>query len=235
MTDSFRPESARAGNATTDLPSAPNTIPAPSLGPLLVVGAFAPELAGLRGAHAPELDLREVGVGLVDAALGAQALLAERRYSGVVFVGTAGSIGSLTIGTLCVATECYLVAHRGEMPAIMTRPVGLEPSWIRAAVGFGFTPASVATTLGITTTAADAAMLAPFGLEHLEAFAVARAAERAQVPFGALLGVANIVGVQGRREWREHNVTVTAALAERALPLLLKMAALAAGVTPPQF
>src|SRR6185295_1351675 len=42
-------------------------------------------------------------------------------------------------------------------------------------------------------------------LENLEAFAVARAARAAKVPFAAVLGVANRVGPEGHREWRAHH------------------------------
>jgi nucleoside phosphorylase len=67
--------------------------------------------------------------------------------------------------------------------------------------------ADVACPLAITATkkAAGAARLSSgCELENLEAFAVARAAASAKVPFAAVLGVANRVGPQGHPEWVQH-------------------------------
>jgi futalosine hydrolase len=191
---------------------------------LLVVSAFAPEQAALLDFAAAELDVREVGIGLVEAAMTTQSLLCAASFSGVVFVGTAGSLGALPLGALCIASACVLVAQAGELPAAMPQRAPCDPVWLARAKTHGFTAASVATTLAIGVTAADAAKLAAYELEHLEAFAVARAAERAGLPFAALLGVANRVGPDGRREWRENHRAVSDALCRSAAALLKEFA-----------
>ncbi len=48
-------------------------------------------------------------------------------------------------------------------------------------------------------------------VEHLEAFAVARACADAGVPFGAVFCVANTVGARGRDEWRANHERAAAA------------------------
>jgi nucleoside phosphorylase len=66
----------------------------------------------------------------------------------------------------------------------------------------------VATTLAITTDDALAARLADHtrcDVEHLEAFAVARACNARSIPLAVVLGVANIVGSGARAEWLENH------------------------------
>jgi nucleoside phosphorylase len=66
---------------------------------------------------------------------------------------------------------------------------------------------NVACTLAITAASKTAARLtgkSGVALENLEAFAVARAAAAARLPFAAILGVSNRVGPQAPAEWKTH-------------------------------
>jgi len=71
----------------------------------------------------------------------------------------------------------------------------------------------VACPLAITRTAALARRIAATGaaLENLEAFAVARAAAAARLPFAAVLGVSNIVGPRAHAEWRANHLAASRA------------------------
>ena len=72
----------------------------------------------------------------------------------------------------------------------------------------------MATTLSITTDDDVARRLAESTgaeVEHLEAFAVARACALAGVAFTTVLGIANLVGASGRAQWRENHERAAAA------------------------
>jgi purine-nucleoside phosphorylase len=186
--------------------------------PVLIVSAFAPELAPLeawldapaRRALRAGVVCRPAGIGAVDAAAGTAEAIAQTAPRAVVFVGTAGSYGdSPPIGAVAVAERLCLAATavvRGEayLPAPMARELPADVGLRRALRRHGGVFARVATTLGITRRRALAARLAAATgatVENLEAFAAARAAARAGVPFGAVLGVANRVGPNAHREW----------------------------------
>ena len=160
----------------------------------LVLAAWEPEIAPLRRlarAVAPErLVLGTVGVGAVDAAVGAAAAIAAARPDRVIFVGTAGAYprgrATAAIGTVAVASELCLVSTA-------------------ALRGDGYLPEPLATR------AAPAASLGA-ALENLEAFSVARAAAAAGVDaVAAVLGIANRVGPRGHQEWRAHHAAASRA------------------------
>jgi nucleoside phosphorylase len=74
-------------------------------------------------------------------------------------------------------------------------------------------PVTVACPLAITETTALARRIAATGaaLESLEAFAVARAAASARLPFAAGLGVSNVVGPRAHAEWRANHLAASRA------------------------
>ena len=88
----------------------------------LVVSAWAPEIAPLdrlarrRNGQARDrgLDMREVGVGGIDAGIGAAGALAAVRPERVIFVGTAGAYpkgrATLPIGTVVIADEVVWIS-----------------------------------------------------------------------------------------------------------------------------
>jgi nucleoside phosphorylase len=173
--------------------------------PLLIVSAFAPELAPLTAWLAAPAQralragvvCRPAGIGAVDAAAGAAQAIAQVRPRLVLFVGTAGRYGATpSIGACAVARRIYLAPTavlRGEayLPGPMPHQLMTDVALRRALRGAGRAPAAdVATTLGITSRRALAVRLA--------------------AP-GAVLGVANTVGPQAHREWRANASAATAA------------------------
>jgi futalosine hydrolase len=171
----------------------------------LFLAAFPPEIAALD----PSFDRATVGVGLVEAALGAAAVIAERAPRHVVLLGTVGAYpaASLAIGDVVTAERVVVASSTGAIVEAMPASAAAAPiANARRVV--------VATTLSITTDDGVAASLEKetgAHVEHLEAFAVARACERAGVKFSAVFGVANIVGSRGRDQWREHHERAAAA------------------------
>ena len=194
---------------------------------ILILSAWEPEIAQLRAwlarpaarALARSVRCRPVGVGVVDAGIGAARAIADVAPDRVIFVGTAGSYvvtgGALPIGTVALPDEAVLCSTatlraEGYLPAPMVQraPVAadlladLRRAAPEAARG------NVATLLAITRTASLARRIARATgavAENLEAFAVARAAARTDVPAAVVLGIANRVGPRAHSEWRRHH------------------------------
>jgi nucleoside phosphorylase len=196
---------------------------------LLVLAAFPPELAPLRGVlgeglrrqfGGQDVAAETVGIGLATAAAGAARRLVAYMPRGVVLVGTCGSYDpSLSIGCVALARRVVLAepaVARGEAayPEPMSTEV-LADTALGAEIGaHGGVVADIATTLAVTTSDALAAQLASFTscrVEHLEAYGVAAACAAQGVPFMAALGVANGVGDRGREEWRQNHRAASAA------------------------
>src|SRR5262245_18768494 len=197
----------------------------------LVLAAWEPEIAPLRRlarAVAPEqLVLGTVGVGAIDAAVGAAAAIAAARPGRVIFVGTAGAYprgrATAAIGTAAVASELHLVstaALRGDGylpdPVVTRAPVCAELVAKLSACGPARKPIptlGVACPLGVPRSATLGRHLAHAtgaALENLEAFAVARAAAAAGIDaVTAVLGIANRVGPRGHQEWRAHHAAAS--------------------------
>jgi nucleoside phosphorylase len=208
--------------------------------PWLVVSAWAPELARLTRAlpHLPapirhKLVLGTVGVGLVDAAIGTTRLAEKLRPSGIILVGTAGrypgKVPGLEIGHVLVADQIVLLAtlsrsDRAYLPEVMSRQESATPS-LAAAIrkAAGVPRVSVACPLAITASlvgAKHARRQTGCMVENLEAFAAARAAASLQIPFAAVLGIANRVGPDSHREWKRHGPAAAAAACEAVLAFL---------------
>jgi purine-nucleoside phosphorylase len=202
----------------------------------LVLSAWEPELAPLRrllrGSRAArDVALEAIGVGTVDAAVGAAHALARTRPRRAIFVGTAGvypgpAARALPIGAAAVAGELRLVStatlrgdayHPAPLVAHVTATPALRARLARAAgdatAAEATAAAVVACPLAITQTAALAQRIAATGaaLENLEAFAVARAATAAHVPFAAVLGISNVVGPRAHGEWRANHLAASRA------------------------
>jgi nucleoside phosphorylase len=165
-----------------------------------------PELAALD----PAAERAVVGVGLVEAALGAARVLAARRPDRVVLVGTVGAYPGARLAPLdvVVAERVVLAAPSGALVDAMPRVLDADASL------FAGRRVVVATTLAVTTDDANARALeraTGAHVEHLEAFAVGRACAEARVPFSAVFGVANTVGATGRDEWRKNHERAAAA------------------------
>jgi futalosine hydrolase len=141
-------------------------------------------------------------------------------------VGTAGAYarGAATprVGSAAVVNDLSAVstaALRGEgyLPEIQIRQAVASRPLCRALAAGLPGPAlvlAVACPLAITRSEALGRRIeraTGAALENLEAFAVARAAAAAGVPFAAVLGVANRVGPAGHREWRAHHTAASRA------------------------
>ena len=193
----------------------------------LIVSAFEPEIAPLRRLVRGRrgIVLEPVGIGAIDAAVGAARAIARARPDRILFVGTAGiyglergareAIGTAAVGgeILCMSTAA-LKGH-AYLPGPMVVRVGTSRS-LQTALGGGRAGRTgraeivrdVACPLAITRSAALGRRIAEATgatLENLEAFAVGRAAGAAAVPFAAVLGVANRVGPTGHEEWQRHH------------------------------
>jgi purine-nucleoside phosphorylase len=166
---------------------------------MVVVAAVREELGDLPG--------EVVGVGAVRAANAAATLLATRRPSSVVLVGTAGRYaGGPPIGAVVQAARLGWVdgaaaLGRGYVP-LPPEPLVADVA-LRSALGLP--EAHVLTTGAVTTDLELAARLgASWGVEHLEAYAVALACERAGVRFAAVFAITNDVGPDAHAQWLAH-------------------------------
>jgi nucleoside phosphorylase len=197
----------------------------------LVLSAWEPEIAPLRRlarAVDPErLVFATVGVGPVEAAVGAWTAIAATHPARVIFVGTAGAYprGRTTaaIGTVAIAGELQLVstaALRGDgylpEPIVTRAATSSTLSAALAACGAARKPIprlGVACPLAITRSATLGRQIAHASgaaLENLEVFAVARAAAAAGIDaVAAVLGIANRVGPRGHQEWRAHHAAAS--------------------------
>jgi nucleoside phosphorylase len=194
----------------------------------LVVSAWTPEIAPLRRmlrADARRWLAAPVGVGAIDAGVGAARAIARFRPARVVFVGTAGVYprrGAARIGSVLVAGDLVAVATaalRGEAYVPGPQLVRARGSArMSAALLRGLPPprryATVACPTAITRSATLARRIASktgATLENLEAFAVARAARAAGLEFAAVLAVSNRVGALAHREWRVNHAAASRA------------------------
>jgi len=198
---------------------------------VLVVAAWEPELERFRALVAEDealsrgLDLNTdaVGIGLVDAASGATRCIVQHRPDQVVLLGTCGAmpssglaIGDVVVGRSAVVADAAVVEGRAAMP-YPNEAVALDASMLGELEAAGARPARIVNTLGVTTDDALATKLAELGdVEHLEAYAVARACLATSVPCAVVLGIANVVGASGREQWRAHHLEASARAAEVA-------------------
>ncbi|HEX3344431.1 MAG TPA: hypothetical protein VHS09_07645 [Polyangiaceae bacterium] len=203
---------------------------------LLLLAAFHPELAPLKavlgdGMRARiggrDVGARVVGIGLPMAAAGAAMQLVEMQPGAVVLLGTCGTYpgSGIAVGEVIAARRVRLVdpsavQGRAQFPDPMSVMTDTHASSLQALVRVGARAADVATTLAVTVDDATAALL-PRGtachVEHLEAYRVAAACAARGVPFGAALGVANVVGSRAREEWRAHHRAAAAAAVDVVL------------------
>jgi nucleoside phosphorylase len=191
-----------------------------------------------------------VGVGLVEAALGAAAAFARHEPDRAVLIGTAGLLPGATprlgppaailVREACLA-DAAVASGRAYFPPPLPVRISLKipdrratsHGRVRAARPARPSPsapptaaASVACPPGITRSTAVARSLAQHtgaALENLEVFAVARAAERAGVPLTVVLGVSNRVGPNSHAEWRDHAAAAAASACDLAWEIALPL------------
>lgn len=187
----------------------------------LVIAAFEPELVRfrelVRDEMAAEVAIEAIGVGLVDAAIGMTRCIARHAPDRVLLLGTCGAFPSrgLSIGDVVAGKSAHLACEPGaELPPPLRAHEDLDPTLHAALVAARAKSVQMTNTVGITVT--DVAPPSDRDVEHLEAFAVARACSVHRVPCGVALGVANMVGSTGRAEWRQHHVEASKRAAEVA-------------------
>ena len=202
-------------------------------GVVLVLAAFEPELATMRGALDRQgsvtggvpVALHAIGIGLSAAAAGAALRLCEHRPRLAILVGTCGAYAGsgLSVGDCVVARRVHLVEpcalpELGGLMQLPTPPMRVAFDTDRATSAglqsVGAAAGDLATTLGVTVDdrAADAIARATGAhVEHMEAHGVGAACEAVGVPFAAVLGVANVVGSGAREQWRTHHREAAAA------------------------
>ncbi|MBK6460724.1 MAG: hypothetical protein IPF92_06920 [Myxococcales bacterium] len=181
---------------------------------LLVLGAFPPEIAPLVGRLPPGVVAATCGVGLVEASLGAAHELRVTGAKNVVFLGTCGAFEGAGLEVLDVVAlartrlaSAGVAAGLAALPEPMARELVADAA-LTSALAPGVAAVSGVTTLTLTVDDEAARALSRStgaAVEHLEAFAVGLAAERAGARFAAVLGVANLVGARGREQWRANH------------------------------
>jgi purine-nucleoside phosphorylase len=190
----------------------------------LVVGAYAPEIEQLAGRA--DVVARAVGIGLVDAAIGAGRVLAEVRPDRVILVGSAGVLpgGAAQIGEVCAVARASLVERPGEyLPTEMAKVqhVMADRGLLALCDQVGLHAADAASSIGVTRDFTEANRLSRYGsIEHLECYSVLRAAQQLGVPATALLAVANRVGPDAHDEWVKNRVAAERAAQDALLRLL---------------
>lgn len=159
------------------------------------------------------------GVGLADAAAGTSRIVARHTPSSILFVGTCGAYpaSGFQIGQLVLARAVRLgagdvAAGAMRIPGLMPQPIFTDADLtdqLRRQLSTPPADAEVICTLGITESESLARQLesgVPHRVENLEAYPVLRAANG--IPTAILLGITNIVGPNGGREWKENFRTV---------------------------
>lgn len=199
---------------------------------LLIAAAVEAELDFLRAALEREpragLRLEALGVGPVEAALGAAEALRSPGLRAAIFIGTCGAFPGtgLSIGEAVVVRRSWLsasdaAAGHAYIPAPAAGATHGDPRLCAALAGAAGLPlVDAATVVAITRSAGHAQALAQASgtqVEHLEAFAFLRAAERAGVPAACVLGVSNEVGPKAHEEWKANADRASAAAAEALL------------------
>lgn len=166
---------------------------------MLFVSAIQDELGDLAG--------EPLGVGPVVAAIRMATLLERLKPAAVCFIGTAGTYGSEPrVGSVIASRRIGLspsvaVMGLGYVPR-PPRPVECDRLLLES---LGLERADVLTVSAITTDPTLMARLADgWQVEHMEAYGVGLACHKAEVPFVAVLGIANRVGPDAHTEWLEN-------------------------------
>jgi purine-nucleoside phosphorylase len=190
----------------------------------LVVGAYAPELDQLAGRS--DVVVRAIGIGMVDAGIGAGRVLAEVRPDRVILVGSAGVLpgGAASIGDVCAVARATLVERPGEyLPPEMAKVqhVLADPELLALCDRAGLHGVDAASSIGVTHEFTEANRLSRYGsVEHLECYSVLRAAQLMGLPATAILAIANRVGPDAHTEWLKNRLVAERAAQDALVRLL---------------
>ncbi len=205
---------------------------------VLVVAAWEPELARFRErleaaaatdpAGGLSFEVEALGVGLVEAAIGMTQCIVRHRPALALLLGTCGlllradrrssRVGDVVVGSRIRLLDGGIATGTSQVPGPMPAETSLDGAVHDALVEAGARSVQIANTIGITVDDALAVRLAAGAeeVEHLEAFAFARACASAGVRCGVVLGIANVVGSNGRAEWLANHTRASASAADLA-------------------
>ena len=204
---------------------------------VLVLAAHAPEFVGLRAHIGDSLNgtigglfvvAKTIGVGMAVAGPGTATRIQQLSPRAVVVLGSCGIYPStveyrpldIVIPNRLHLFDATVAAGKAAFPEPMQTMIEPDGALTTGLVQSGdgrCRVAPVATTMAITTDDAIARAVHPAsGLEaeNLELFPIALACRAADVPFGAVLGVTNLVGSTGRTDWRQYQRDAAIAAAE---------------------
>jgi nucleoside phosphorylase len=207
---------------------------------VLLLAAHAPELVGLRAQLGENLIgfvrgltvvAKTVGVGMAVAGAGAANRIHQLNPRSVVLLGSCGIYPckeDYRPLDIVVARSCHLLdpsaeAGKAAFPGPMQTALDTDPglsAGLQAAAGERARQVKVANTLAITIDDAVARAVQPatgFQAENLEIFPIALACRAADIPFGAVLGVTNMVGSTGRVDWQQFQRDAALLTAEVSL------------------
>lgn len=201
---------------------------------LLLVGAHAPDFAGMRAFLGDRLDgqmrgltikTKVLGFGMSVAAAACARGVAALQPRAVVLVGSCAVFPGLpnyrpydiVIPTRAQIVDAMVVQKRASFPEPMQTSVECH-ALLRAALGASAPRAASVPVASMMAPIVDDALATTIqpatgcDADNGELFGIAAACQAANVPFAAVLGVTNIVGSTGRHDWGQfHREAVTQA------------------------
>jgi nucleoside phosphorylase len=187
-----------------------------------------------------QFSLAEVGIGLVDSAIGTTHAITSYKPDGVLLIGTAGlyspTQGQAALGQIALAHRVCLLPDLGNgkqtfLPSRMKQACTVPRRFVLPfASESGIPCLNVACPIGITRDAKAAQAIARNSnadLENLETYAVFQAARAASLPFLAILGISNHVGPAGHRQWLKYGKQAAAMACKAAIAGFRRLAVMA--------
>ena len=190
---------------------------------LLMLFAAPMEMApGLEQLETGGSEVRCTGIGPVAAAVGAARAIAECQPERIIYLGTCGSydsskhaIGAVVAAGNVILTSGEILAGQARVPDLQSARLECKTDELSDAIPI----VDVACTVAITEDADLATRLgAVAAVENLELFSLLVAA--GDIPVTALLGVTNLVGPGGGREWAKNHAALMRDVGQAAGDLL---------------
>ena len=199
--------------------------PEDTMNQLLIVSAVRFEIEPLL-AIMPSIESIECGIGALNTARQHHTLCEAARGKHVLYIGTCGVYGSFHEVQLCQSDDLHwvpLCERLGQSWAIegLELPVesGLSPLSLELPL------ASIVCCQNIAKTDALAPDVLgrfrqPLLVENLESYCVAKAVRNSAKSFTGILGITNQIGLEARKEWRQHFQEAAKLTAEYLAPRL---------------
>lgn len=154
-----------------------------------------------------------VGIGFLNAALGLQKILfGKKKVRKVIFCGTAGVYpdheSSFPVGESVQASGTTLFDSASELEQSRYPSLLKEERFDASGAREELATARVATVMGITATEELASRISTSGhceVENMELYGIAKVCSDYQVEWSAQLGITNVVGSQGHKQWMCHH------------------------------